>query len=305
MGDDLVKVLEALRVLDEDDRVVFLQVAAEGVEGGFEILEMAIEFWFLGKIRFFRVWVFFPAKIFLMGFLERIEMETDIIAWVLHVPEAREIFHRGRETCEIPLVRGFPFDIFDVRQFDLEGREILMRDAGIDVVQTPHDLLPAFAQSIRVVIRAVSVRPIIDRKTQIAEQRPFVVAARFREEVMGQGQGVDHRILERRQAFPFQRGIHETDIEGRVVGDEDVVSEEIQDGGESLFHRGLVSKHLVRDVVDAGGSRGHRHLRVDEHVKALLDHPVFDDDAAEFDDAVIAGAKAGRFGVEDAITAFR
>ena len=122
---------------------------------------------------------------------------------------------------------------------------------------------------------------------------------------MGQRQGVDHRVLERGQAFPFQRGIHETDIEGRVVGDEDIVPEEIQNDGEGLFHRGLVGKHLVRDVVDAGGSRGHRHLRVDEHVKALLDHPVLDDDAAKFDDAVVAGAKAGRFGVEDAITAFR
>ena len=145
MGDDLVKVLEALRVLDEDDRVVFLQVAAEGVEGGFEILEMAIEFWFLGKVRFLGVRVLFPAKILLMGFLERIEMEADVVAWVLHVPEAGEIAHRSGETSEIPLIRGFPFDILDVRKLDLEGREILMRDARIDVVQSPHDLLPAFA----------------------------------------------------------------------------------------------------------------------------------------------------------------
>ena len=145
LGGDLVKVLEALRVLDEDDCVVFLQVTAEGVERGFEVLEMAIELWFLGKIRFLGVRVLFPAEIFLMSFLERIEMETDIIAWVLHVPEAREIAHRGGETSEIPLVCGFPFDILDVRKLDLEGREVLMRDAGIDVVQTPHDFLPAFA----------------------------------------------------------------------------------------------------------------------------------------------------------------
>ena len=89
------------------------------------------------------------------------------------------------------------------------------------------------------------------------------------------------------------------------MGDENVVSKEIQDDGEGLLHRGLVGKHLVRDVVDARGSRGHRHLRVDEHVKALLNHPVVDDDAAEFDDAVITGAEAGSFGIEYAITAFR
>ena len=58
-----------------------------------------------------------------------------------------------------------------------------------------------------------------------------------REQIMGERDRVDDGVADMGHPLPLQGGVDEADVEARVMGDEDVVAEELEDLGKDFPDR--------------------------------------------------------------------
>ena len=124
-------------------------------------------------------------------------------------------------------------------------------------------------------------------------------AAEAGQELARQPERADARAVERRPGQGPLGGVEVSDVERGVVGDGDVVPDEVEERGEGLRDRRGVGDHLVRDAGEPRDEGRDALPGVHQRGERLREPPVDDAHGADLGDARRGGAAARRLQVED------
>ena len=139
----------------------------------------------------------------------------------------------------------------------------------------------------------------VDLDAEVLRQLGEPLRGQRRQHPPSQPEGVDGRVLERRQARLGERHVEEARVERQVVGHEHGVAQELQETRHHLRGGGLPVDHRRRDARQPGDPVGHVAAGVDELLEGVHDLAADQPRGADLDQAVVSRPRPGGLGVDD------
>ena len=158
-------------------------------------------------------------------------------------------------------------------------------------------------QHIRIIIRPVRHFRIIGDAIRAGDRAQRIGLA-VRLQRTRQIQRIDHRVVQRLSADALQRRIQEREVERRIVCDQDMIADEVEDLIHTFLKCRRVFHILFRDARQLCRKAAELLGRTDKQLQALHAGTVLHDLTAKLDDMVIARGQSGRLQVEYTVCAF-